>query len=391
MRSLRSWPVAASILLLALPVAAGDVYTPLVVSAFQPRTTPVLGTDGQLHAVYELTPVNARPGAAMLEGVAVIDAAAPDRVVASFDAKALAPRIRTLDNRQAATAALDPNAMRIVLLDVGFAAGSPLPRALVHRLDTVVRAEPTATTASPLAYTAAPIALEGDVTVVGPPLAGAHWVAFNGCCAPGVSHRSTAQPVNGKLYFAQRFAIDWMQLDDEGRLLHGDPADVRSYTSYGHDALAVSDGTVTETLDTLDDQVPGKNPDPRTITVDNVDGNHIVLDLGGGRYAFYAHLRKGTVAVRVGDRVTRGQVLGKVGNTGNTSAPHLHFHLMDGPSVLGSEGIPYVIEAFALAGKIPDSAVPDDLGGDFRKYLTNAAAPRERQFPLDQDIVDFGS
>jgi hypothetical protein len=84
-----------------------------------------------------------------------------------------------------------------------------MPRSLVHRLDTVVRASPTATTTSPLAYTAAPIALDTEVLRLAPPLTGSHWVAFNGCCAPGVSHRSTAMPVNGRLHFAQRFAIDW--------------------------------------------------------------------------------------------------------------------------------------------------------------------------------------
>lgn len=387
---MRPLPVIASILVLAVPVAAGDLYTPLVASAFQQRTTPVLATDGQLHVVYELTAVNTRPGTATLERVAVADDAGPDRALVSFAAKALEPRIRTLDNRQAPTAGLDANAMRLVLLDLALAPASQVPRRLVHRLDTMTRDNPTATTASPLAYVTAPIALEGDAPIIGPPLSGPRWVAFNGCCAPGVSHRSTAMPVNGQLHFAQRFAIDWMQLDEQGRLLHGDPADVHSYTSYDHEALAVADGTVTETLDNLDDQVPGKNPDPTTITVDNVDGNHVVLDLGSGRYAFYAHLRKGSVAVHPGDRVRRGQVLGKVGNTGNTSAPHLHFHVMDGPSVLGSEGIPYVIDRFALAGKIPGSAVPDDLSGDFRGHLAATAAPRERQFPLDQDVVDFG-
>jgi hypothetical protein len=390
MTSMRCWPIVPSLLLLAAPVAMGDVYTPLVVSAFQQRTTPVLGTDGRFHAVYELVPVNARPGAATLERVAVSEAAAPEKTLVVFDAKALAPRIRTLDNRQAPSASLEPNQTRLVLLDLAFAPSSRLPRGLVHRLDTLVRAEPTATTPSPVAYTAAPIALDTAVPTIAPPLAGSHWVAFNGCCAPGVSHRSTAMPVNGALHFAQRFAIDWMKLDDAGRLVHGDPADVRSYTGYDHEVLAVADGTVIETLDELDDQVPGKNPDPSTITIDNVDGNHVVLDLGGGRYAFYAHLRKGSVAVHRGDRVRRGQVLGRIGNTGNTSAPHLHFHLMDGPSVLGSEGIPYVIDRFALAGKIPDSALADDLSGDYRAHLSAAAAPRERQFPLDMDVVDFG-
>ena len=73
-----------------------------------------------------------------------------------------------------------------------------------------------------------------------------------------------------------------------------------------------------------------------------------------------------------------------------TSAPHLHFHVMDGPSVLGSEGIPYVIDRFALAGSIPDSAIPENLVGAFRSHLAAVPQPRERQFPLDMDVIDFG-
>src|SRR5262249_19693365 len=278
MRSILSWSAIPVLLLMPSPAAARDVYTPLIVSALQQRTTPVLGTDGQYHAVYELVPVNARPGTATLERVTVADAAAPDGTLATFDAKALAPRIRTLDNRQAPNASLDPNATRLVLLDLMLASSSQLPRGLVHRLDTVVRANPTAASPSPVAYTAAPIAFDEQVLTIAPPLAGTHWVAFNGCCAPGVSHRSTALPVNGRLHFAQRFAIDGSPPDNRGRLLPGHPAAVHSYTTYDPAVLAGADGTVVETLDTLDDQVPGKNPDPATITMDNVDGNHIVVD-----------------------------------------------------------------------------------------------------------------
>lgn len=376
--------------LYATPVVAGDVFTPLVVSAFQERTTPVEGTDGRWHVVYELVAANGRPGPAMLERVGVTDAASPARGLATFDGAALAQRTRMLNSRPPETSAIEANGMRLVLLDLTFASAAEVPRGLAHRLDTLVRPTPTAATPGAVAYTGAPIALGTEVVTIAPPLTGPHWVAFNGCCGPGVSHRSTVMPVNGRLHFAQRFAIDWMRLDDQGRLLHGDPADVRSYTGYDADVLAVADATVVETLDDLDDQRPGKNPDPSTITIDNVDGNHVVLDLGAGRYAFYAHLRKGSVAVRPGNHVTRGQVLAKVGNTGNTSAPHLHFHVMDGPSVLGSEGIPYVIDRFALAGDIPEAAVPDDLKGDFRSHLAATPQPRTRQFPLDLDVIDFG-
>lgn len=84
----------------------------------------------------------------------------------------------------------------------------------------------------------------------------------------------------------------------------------RHYTAYGARILAVADGTVVSTL-----------PDPSTITLDTVDGNHVVLDLGS--FAFYAHMQPGSVRVKPGQHVRRGDVLGLLGNTGSTSAPHV--------------------------------------------------------------------
>jgi murein DD-endopeptidase MepM/ murein hydrolase activator NlpD len=125
----------------------------------------------------------------------------------------------------------------------------------------------------------------------------------------------------------------------------------------------------------------------------NVDGNHIVINLGDGVYAFYAHLQKGSVLVSVGDRVKRGQVLAKLGNTGNTSGPHLHFHLMDGPSVLCSNGIPYTIDSFAMAGQISlsDFAKATGVEGDWSKGMFPAPGSRQGQYPMDLNIVDFPS
>ena len=117
-------------------------------------------------------------------------------------------------------------------------------------------------------------------------------------------------------------------------------------------------------------------PIPKTITLENVDGNHVVLDLGDGVFAFYAHLQKASVRVAPGDRVKRGQVLGKLGNTGNTSAPHLHFHLMEGPSVLGSNGIPYHVDSFAITGQVSGAefAAATGVEGNWSKGSSLARA-----------------
>ena len=166
---------------------------------------------------------------------------------------------------------------------------------------------------------------------------------------------------------------------------------MENYTAYGAAVIAVDDATVVDALDELDDQVPGQLPDPSTITVRNVDGNHVVLDLGKGLYAFYAHLQRGSVRVKVGDKVKRGQLLGKLGNSGNTSAPHLHFHVMKGQSVLGSDGAPYVIDAFRLSGQVDVAqfdAAPT-VEGEWGQHRLDPAVSRQRAFPLNLTIVDF--
>ena len=164
-------------------------------------------------------------------------------------------------------------------------------------------------------------------------------------------------PINGQLSYAQRYAIDWMRLDAEGRFVRGDPSDVHSYTSYGADVVAVADGTVVAVRNDLRPGPPNL-PDPKTITAQTLLGNHVIQDIGHSFFAFYAHLQKGSVTVAPGDRVTRGRGLGKLGNSGNTSTPHLHFHIMAGASAIGSSGLPYVIDSFASLARFRRTPSP---------------------------------
>ena len=141
----------------------------------------------------------------------------------------------------------------------------------------------------------------------------------------------------------------------------------------------------------LPEQVPGALPGG--LTIDQADGNFVVLDIGGS-FVLYAHMQPGSVTVKPGATVKRGDVLGKVGNTGNTQAPHLHLHVMDGPSPLMANGIPYVFEEFKL------TAVDKAGTADFDKAeatgspltLTTLSPPQtlQRVLPLDLSVVEFG-
>ena len=365
-------------------------WTSLVVSPLTAQAQPVLGVDDKYHAVYELEVMNTSPVVATLKQIVVLDGRDRDRVLATYGGSELLTRLRTLNNRQASLPAIELNGTRLVLVDVAFDSREAIPPRLLHRITLLGATGPAQTVPSPLSYTAAPIALRRQVPVIGPPLAGKGWVAINGCCQPDVGHRSTALPINGRLYFAQRFAIDWMQLDDQGRVARGDLARVESYVGFGADVLAVADGKVVDTLNTLPEQVPPNLPDPKAINLDNALGNHVTVDLGNSVFALYAHLQPESITVKSGDRVRRGQVLGKLGNTGNTSAPHLHFHMMNGPT-MGSDGLPYLIDRFDVVGQIPLERAEAfyQFDGHWSNALLRQPSPRRNQFPLYMTIVDF--
>jgi hypothetical protein len=206
--------------------------------------------------------------------------------------------------------------------------------------------------------------------VIAPPLHG-RWQAAN--ISNAAAHRRAATFVDGEIRMSQRFAIDFSKIGDDGKELHGDPAVNASYYSYGEPALAVADGVVSEVTDGIPENVPGTTSRAIKIDITNVSGNHVVVDLGGGVFALWAHLQPGSIPVKVGEHVTTGQVLGRVGNSGNADAPHLHFHLVAGPAPVTSEGLPFAFDRF-------DTARLDAL---------DRRTPRANELPADDDVVTF--
>jgi murein DD-endopeptidase MepM/ murein hydrolase activator NlpD len=244
------------------------------------------------------------------------------------------------------------------------ASGAP-PAELDHRLTVHLEGDPEPLT---LASVRVPVR-EAAPLVLAPPLRGRWWQAGNGP-SKASSHRKALIPVGGRARIAQRFAIDWVKLGDDGKTYRGDSAKNASYFAYGAEALAVGAGVVTEVKDGIPENIPGREV-AVPVTLETIGGNHVIVDLGGGRFAFWAHLQPGSVRVKVGDRVKRGQVLGLVGNSGNSTEPHLHFHVSDASSMLGAEGLPYAFEAFEV------------------RKADKTTAPRAKGMPGEDEVVGF--
>jgi hypothetical protein len=359
--------------------------TPLLLGV-QDAPIPFLGSDGQIHLVYELWITNFSAREAVVETVAVVG---DNKVIATLDGVAVAGRLQPVGRRDT-SAAMAPSTQGLLFLHVVLPADAAIPRSLTHRISVRVAAAPPGQEEIRESGGETPVA-QHDVVVIGPPLRGERFISADSCCDAS-RHTRAALPVNGRVYLAQRFAVDWEQLDAQGRVYAGAQSDPTSYTIYGRDVLAVADASVFAVIDGLPDQPPGKMPSG--IAIEEAEGNSVILDLGSGRYALYAHLRAGSIIVKAGDRVKRGQTIARVGNSGNTLAPHLHFHVMDTPSPLASNGLPYSIDAFQVTGATPSTEAFDNAEANGTPLAITPVAPLRairNALPLDQLEITFDS
>jgi murein DD-endopeptidase MepM/ murein hydrolase activator NlpD len=230
--------------------------------------------------------------------------------------------------------------------------------------------------------------------LIAPPLRGNGWFSLQGCCRVGLpglppnGHRSLRYALAGnRIVLAETFAIDWVQLRG-GRYFEGDGNRLDQYPYLGSDVLAVANGRVVFTRDDMPDETPNQPPVHVKKPIDFA-GNQVVLRLGRKRYAVYAHLEPGSVAVHVGQRVRTGQVLAKLGNSGNSTAPHLHFVITDRPQFISATSLPFVIDRYTLQGNVTPENLVAALTAGQPIPVNGPPQAQSRTHPLVLSVSDF--
>lgn len=242
---------------------------------------------------------------------------------------------------------IPPGGMKLVYMLLPFNSQNDLPKDIVQRVFITRKDDNTQAELKTL-----PLKVNKSLTVmVRPPVKGDYWVASNALNTIS-PHRIAHMVLNGQNYFAQRYAIDFIQIDLDGKTFQGNEYDNASYYAYGKDVSAAAKGTVVAIKDGISDNKPQLtlNDEKKLgkFNSDTVAGNYVVLELTKGLYAFYAHLKPGSLKVKVGDKVTEGQTLAQIGNSGQSKLPHLHFHIVDRPAYFAGNGIPYTFTEFWL-------------------------------------------
>ena len=301
--------------------------------------------------VYELHLTNFSSHPLELNGLVIKDGDTPIKIYARDEL----PAAIDLVGPPEANARIIPIGRRAVVY-IGAPVPAPLPRGSISHSLTLSKIDTDEADFTISGGTAMP-----ETTALprlGPPLRGGPWVAvYDPAMERG--HRRVFYATEGSATLPGRFAIDFMKVDTSGKLSSGDADIPANHHGFGAEVLAVADGTIVALRDDV--------PDPATISgrprpgIADASGNFVMLDIGGGRIATYEHMKQGA-PVKVGDRVKAGQVVGFLGFTGQASAPHLHFHLADRPSILGAEGQPYVFRSLTRLGQY--AAIGDFFRGE---------------------------
>jgi hypothetical protein len=363
----------------AVETPESQVLTPLIMSV-QDAPVPFVGSDGNSHLVYEVWMTNFTSSESTVEQVQVLGD--DSNVLQTLDAAKVAGRLQPAGQRTS-TGTIAAGAQSLLFVHVILAGGVAVPKHLTHRVTASIRDREFVETGATTPVNSIPVAL------FGPPLHGDNYISADSCC-DATRHTRAALPVNGRVWVAQRYAVDWEQLDSTNRIYVGPKTDVNSYKIYGAQIFAVAKATVVAAVDGLPDQVPGKFPENPAL--EDADGNHVTLDLGGGNFALYAHMKPGSVLVHVGQTVTPGQVIGLVGNSGNSIAPHMHFQVTNGPLTAASNGLPYEINSFRITAISPGTAAFDKAEADGTPLEVTPVSPPQHvtnALPLDQLIISF--
>lgn len=359
--------------LLALPASASAQLRLVAFDVRVPRAPTPASVGDQALLVYELRITNVGRRDLALRR---LDVTAAGAGLASFEGDSLkAIAVRVGDGGDGRTVPAGRQALVYLAIRVP---GDRVPSRLEHRFLVSSPDSLAAPPADTLAGYVVPVDHRPAITIQSP-LRGGPWLAANG---PGNSsgHRRTVIPLDGQARIPQRYAVDWVLYGPDGALFHGDSTKNENWYGYRHPVRVVAPGRVVAVKDGIPENVPLAPNRAVPITLETVGGNHVIIDIGGGHHAFYAHLIPGSLKVKVGDQVAPGQVVGLLGNSGNSDAPHLHFHMGDRPSPLGTEGVPYQFNRFSVLGRGPTFPEP---------WKGGSPSPRRRALPLEDQVIQF--
>lgn len=343
--------------------------------ALAPEIIPV---DGNPTTYLEYYVTNTSSDTLELKKFELIETAT-SKVIATFDQSSLSLRLHDFASGKKVNGALMPGMKAILYLEPVIATRKPQAH-LATLLTYDVRKQNTKESHT---FQGALNVEKKTTLVLGAPLREGNWAAVYD---PGWErgHRRVLYNGDAGPHLPGRYAIDFIKVDDQGLYAAQNEDDIKNWFGYGADVLAVSDGTVGSVRDNF--------PESATLsahhqpTSHDATGNYISLMIGKEQVVFYEHLKPGSIRVRPGQQVKKGDVIASLGFTGQSTGPHLHFHVADRDSPLQAEGIPFVFESFTVLGAVADMA---KFGKEIWTPVKNSGHRLTHERPAPNHVIRF--
>jgi Peptidase family M23 len=362
----------------AASAAERDRPTAILVSPIH-EAQVVRGDDGMDHVEYELLVVSVFPEPVTLTSVTVRDPAG--KKLMRIEGAALTAATQTLF---AHTESAVIPASAAVSIDVDLILPpNTVPERVTHKITYTLKADSElAPMITSLEVDAPEVAINRQpAIVIKPPVRGEGWLVSSGCCKPNV-HRDLRIAIDGvRIETAETFAIDWAKVKN-GRIFDGNGSKVEQHHAFGEEVFAVADGTVVSIQDGKPDATPNIPMKPET--KDDYGGNHVILEIAPNIFALYVHLHPGSLTVKVGDIVKAGAPLAKIGNSGPSMGPHLHFGISDKPDFFAGRSLPFVFDSFTAVG-----AVDFDVSEGDRLVILPHSREVRSAYPLYGGIQNY--
>jgi Peptidase family M23 len=188
-----------------------------------------------------------------------------------------------------------------------------------------------------------PVVVHTQQTDLHFPLAGAWWAIQGGDWSD--FHKSEV--------YSQPFAMDFVKLGSDNQSYAGNGRSLTDHHSWDQPVYATAGGKVAYVCYDMPDMLPGAVPDQAILRGDmrRILGNAVAISHANGEFSYYGHLQQLSLAVHEGEMVRRGALIGRVGNSGNSPGPHLHFHVMNGPNLFIDQGLPMQFSHFWAGGQ----------------------------------------
>ncbi|HET9399570.1 MAG TPA: M23 family metallopeptidase [Candidatus Acidoferrales bacterium] len=344
-----------------------------------PAPPAVVNAESKPVLVYELQITSFESVALTLKTLEIFGDSAGKVPLATYSGAALSPILDLIGPAPAGQPSdtIGPGQRAVVYLWIAVNPSGPAPSSLRHRLVFTRIFNSSEKPDEETALDKFEVKVNpGPPVVLSPPFSGGIWLAGNGPSNTS-DHRRTLVALDGGAFIAQRFAIDWVKIGANGDTTHDGKDRNENYWGYGEPVHAVADGEVTEIVNDIPDNTPHHLP--ADFTLQNIAGNHVIIKIAPELFVTFAHLQPGSIKPRVGEHVRRGDVIALLGDSGNTTGPHLHLQVTNGNSVLGSEGVPFVFDKYQFLGP----------GADYPEK--QVSEPRVRSLPVENSVVKFGA